>query len=104
MRVMSDIYINDFESECISEVWDYYYEKIVTHECQALTISLLIIKLMNVLKRTNNKGFITKALLITISFFKLIPSDLYNNRGIDIDLLPLKYRKKAILLLRQEFS
>ena len=100
---MSDINFNDFDSECISKVWDYYYEKIVNHECQALPISLLLIKLMNVLKRTKNKAHITKALLLTISFFHNVPPDFSNNRGIEIDLLPIKYREKAISLLRQEF-
>jgi len=58
---------------------------------------------MNILKRTNNKALITKALLITISFFPHVPADLYNNRGIEMDLLPKKYRKKALFQLRQEF-
>ena len=33
---MSDIHINDFELECISKLWDYYYEEIVNHKYQVL--------------------------------------------------------------------
>lgn len=76
----------------------------MNHEYQQIPISLMIIKLMDILKQTNNKALITKALLLTISFFPDIPADLYNNRGIEMDLLSRKYRKKALSQLRQEFS
>lgn len=66
---MSDINFNDFESECISKIWDYYYKEIADHEHEEIPISLSLIKLMEVLKRTKNKALITKALLLTISFF-----------------------------------
>ena len=87
----SDTHTIDEESECILQIWDYYHKEIVDHENEEIPISLLLIKLMEFLKRTNNKELITKALLITISFFQHVPLDLYDNRGIDIDLLPLKY-------------
>ncbi len=103
LRVISDFDFNGSEIDCISRIWDYYYKKIVDHENQELPISFLLIKLMNVLKETNNKVLITKALLITISFFSHTPADFHDNRGIEIELLPSKYRKRAISLLRQEF-
>ena len=94
----------DFESKCISKVWGYYYEKIVDHEPREIPISLLIVKLMDFLKRTRNKDYITKALLMTISFLHQIPAgDIYNNRGIDLAILPKKHKKKVIEMLRQEF-
>ena len=101
---MSSIKGNDFEIECISKIWDYYYKKIIGHDCQDIPISLLLIKLMDVLKESKNKGFIAKALLLTISFFSHIPSgDIYDHRGIDIEILPRRPKKEAIELLRQEF-
>ena len=103
LRFISEIEVFDSELEYISKIWDYYYKEIVNHEYQQIPISLLIIKLMNLLKRTNNKALITKTLLITISFFPHVPADLYNNRGIEMDLLPKKYRKKALSQVRQEF-
>ena len=103
LRVISRIDRFDLELNCISKVLDYYDEKIVGHEYQEIPISYLLIKLMEQLQRTNNKTLITKALIITISFFKRIPPDAYDNQGIDIDLLPIKYKKKALSQLRQEF-
>lgn len=103
MKKLSERQKNDFELECISKIWDYYYKKVVNHKRVEVPISFLLIKLMDVLKQTNDKELITKALLITISFFRNVPADLYNKRGIEICLLPKKYRKKALLLLRQEF-
>ncbi len=69
LSFISDFDLIDSEIECISKIWEYYYKEIITHENQELPISLLIIKLMNLLKETNNKALITKALLLTISFF-----------------------------------
>jgi len=101
---LSSIRVNDFEIECISKIWDYYYKKILGHECQDISISFLLIKLMDVLKESENKDLITKALLLTISFFHHIPSgDIYDHRGIDIEILPRRPKKEAIELLRQEF-
>ena len=103
MKKLSETQKNDFELECITKIWDYYYKEVVNQERVEVPISFLLIKLMEVLKQSNNKELMTKALLITISFFQNVPADLYNRRGIDINLLPQKYRKKALLLLRQEF-
>ena len=95
LRFISEIEVFDSDLECFSKIWDYYYKEIVNHKYQQIPISLLIIKLMNILKRTNDKALITKALLITISFFPHVPADLYNNRGIEMDLLPKKIQKQS---------
>ena len=93
----------DTESDCIKKVFDYYHNVILNHQNQEIPISLLMIKLMKIIGKTEDKSLITKALIITIQFFEQIPADLYDNQGIEIDLLPLKYKKKAIAQLRQEF-
>ena len=103
MRNLNKFDINNFELECISKVFEYYDKEIVNHKEREISISFLLIKVMNILKKTKNKAVITKVLLLIISFLNNIPPDLYNNRGIEIDLLPVKYREKAISLLRQEF-
>ncbi len=96
--------VNELEIKCISRVWDYYYKKISGHESQDIPISLLIIKLMSVLKKSKNKDLIAKALLLAISFFHhILPGDIYDHRGIDIEILPREPKKKVIELLRQEF-
>ena len=101
IKLLSDNKVKEFE--CFSKILEYYEREIVGHENIEIPISFLLIKLMKILKETVNKTLVTKALLITISFFGNFPADLYDNRGIEIDLLPTKYRKKAISLLRQEF-
>lgn len=103
LRVISQADGYDSELDCFLKLLDYYTDKIIAHENQEIPISILLIKLMELLKRTQNKILITKALIITISFFEHIPTDMYNNQGIDIDFLPLKYKERALSLLRQEF-
>lgn len=100
---MKENQIDDFELKCISKIWNYYYKEIANQEDQTLPISILLIKLMKILKETNNKALITKALLLTISFFPHTPADFHDNRGIEIHILPSKYKNKAVSLLRQEF-
>jgi len=100
---ISEIDIINSELEFMLRIWDYYYEKIKNQENKEIPISLLLIKLMRILRQTKNKPLIKKALLITISFFHDVPADYYENRGIEIKSLPKKDRKRALLLLRQEF-
>jgi hypothetical protein len=83
---------------------DFYQNEVLPHEYQDMPISFLLIKLMELLKLTENKTLITKALIITISFFEQIPPDIYDNQGIELDLLPLKVKKNAISQLNQEFQ
>ena len=94
----------DPESDCIMKILNYYQEDISGHQYQEIPIALLIIKLMKILEKTGNRSLITKALIITIQFFRRVPADIYNNQGIEIDLLPLKYKKKALSQLKQEFQ
>ncbi|KKM30627.1 hypothetical protein LCGC14_1566060 [marine sediment metagenome] len=101
--ILAKIQSTDTESDCIIKIFDYYHDEILNHQNQEIPISLLMIKLMKILGITEDKSLITKALIITIQFFEQIPADLYDNQGIEIDLLPLKYKKKAIAQLRQEF-
>jgi len=103
LRIISEIGLFESELECISKIWDYYYGEIENHEYQQISISFLLIKLMEILKQTKNKALITNALLLAISFFSNIPPDSYNNRGIDMDTLSKKSRKKLLSQLRQEF-
>jgi len=103
IRLLAEVQNTDNEVECISKLLDFYQSEILNHGYHEIPISFLLIKLMEILKRTNNKTLITKALIITISFFERIPPDIYNNQGIEIDLLPLKYKKKALSQLKQEF-
>ncbi len=91
------------ESECFVKILNYYHNEILGHEYQEIPIGLLIIKLMKILEKTGNRSLITKALIITIQFFRRVPADIYNNQGIEIDLLPLKFKKKALSQLKQEF-
>lgn len=103
MEIISEIEIFNSELDFILKIWDYYYEKIDNQEHKEIPISLLLIKLMKILRQTKNKPLIKKALLITISFFHDVPTGFYENRGIEMGLLPQKYKKRALSLLRQEF-
>jgi len=103
LRVIPEVSIVDSQLKCILKLCDYYEKKIAAHENQEIPISVLLIKLMELLKKNNDKILITKALIITISFFEHIPADLYDNQGIEIDLLPLQYKEKALAHLKNEF-
>jgi len=103
IKRLVEVQNNENELECISKLLEFYKTEIMNLKFQEIPISFLFIKLMKVLKRTSNKILITKALIITISFFEHIPADFCDNQGIEIDLLPLKYKKKALSQLKQEF-
>ena len=104
VKFLTKIQSTDPESDCIVKIFDYYQDEILDQQNQEIPISLLMIKLMEILEKTKNKSLITKALIIVIQFFDRIPADLYDNQGIEIDLLPLKYKKKAQSQLKQEFQ
>lgn len=103
IKRLVEVQNNDEEIECISKLLDFCENEILNHDHQEIPISLLLIKLMVILKRTKNNFLVTKALIITISFFEHIPADFCDNQGIDIDLLPIEYKKKALSQLKQEF-
>ena len=62
-----------------------------------------IIKLMQVLKRTNNKLLARNALIIIISLFEHLPPDLFNNLGTNANVLKKEERESLKSILKTEF-
>ena len=62
-----------------------------------------IIKIMDVWNQTKNMTLVRNSLILMISLFGNIPPDIYNNRGININLLSETDREVLVGQLRSEF-
>jgi len=63
-----------------------------------------IIKLMNILKQSNDKPFVKNALVFVLSLFNChLPSDLYNSRGRNLKHCDAKEKEIIISVLKNEF-
>ncbi len=88
-----------------------YYLKIIekcknkrgSREAVEIWKSKEMITLMKCLNRTKNKNLITNALILLTTLFEDIPPDLYNNAGVNINLIEGKDRDVLVSILSQEF-
>ncbi len=88
-----------------------YYLKIIekcknrrgSRETVEIWKSKEMIALMDRLNRTQNKVLITNALILLTTLFEDIPPDLYNNVGVNVNLITSKDRDMFVSILSQEF-
>lgn len=62
-----------------------------------------IIRIMEIWNKTRNITLVRNSLILMISLFGNIPPDLYNNRGINIELLSQEDREVLVNQLKGEF-
>ena len=62
-----------------------------------------IIKIMEIWNDTRNMNLVRNSLILMISLFGNIPPDIYNNRGININLLSEEDRNVLVDQLKGEF-
>ncbi len=62
-----------------------------------------LIKIMEIWDKTKNMTLVRNSLILMISLFGNIPPDIYNNRGVDINLLSRKDRHVLEKQLKNEF-
>ena len=93
----------DFELELYLKIVDYFQDDNINPENKEIWLNQSIIKLMKLLKRTQNRTLVANALILLLSLFEDIPPDLYTNRGHNINSISEKDKKSLISQLKNEF-
>lgn len=93
----------EFELEYYSKILDYFQDNNISREKKEIWKNRSIIELMNLLERTQNRTFVTNALILILSLFEDVPPDTYNNRGVNIARFSEKDKRFLMKELREEF-
>lgn len=94
---------NKSELELYLKIVDIYQDDTISLENKEILKNQSIIELMKLLERTQNKPFITNALILILSLYEDIPPDIYHNRGHNINCISENDKKSLILNLKNEF-
>ncbi|MFX0020860.1 MAG: hypothetical protein ACFE9S_00920 [Candidatus Hermodarchaeota archaeon] len=94
---------DEFELDLYLKIIDYSQKEKIPREEVEIWKNQSIIELMKYLKRTQNRTFVTNALILILSLFEDIPPDLYNNRGVNFNRIAEKDKKFLIEELKEEF-
>jgi len=95
---------NDEEIDCYEKILQFFnQQQFLSKENKNLWKSRSLIKIMEVWSRTRNLTLVRNSLILLISLFENVPPDLYNNRGVDIQLLSKKDRDSFMSELKDEF-
>ena len=71
----------DIESNYYNSIIDFFQNKRFDKVSTEIWKDKMLIKLMNVLERTQNRDLVRNAILIILSLFEDLPPDFYNNQG-----------------------
>ena len=93
----------NIESDYYQDIIDFFQNKRLDKASIEIWKSKTYIKLMKVLERTQNKEYVTNAILVILSLFEENPPDLYNNQGINANNLTQEDRKSFKSILKSEF-
>ena len=93
----------EFELDYYLKILDYFQDERISQEKKEIWKNRSIIELMNFLERTQNRTFVTNALILILSLFEDIPPDTYNNRGVSIARISEKDKRFLIKELKEEF-
>ncbi len=93
----------DLELDLYLKIINCFQNESVSREKKEIWKNQSIIKLMNLLERTQNRPLVTNALILLLSLFENIPPDIYNNRGINSSHIPEIHKKLLIKELKDEF-
>jgi len=91
------------ELEIYLKIVDCFQDENISPENKEIWKNQSIIELMRLLERTQNRAFVTNALILILSLFEDIPPDIFNNRGHNINCISEKDKKSLILNLKNEF-
>lgn len=93
----------DFELELYLKIVDIIQDDTISLENKEKWKNQSIIELMKLLENTQNRTFVTNALILILSLFEDIPPDIYHTRGNNINCISEKDKKSLILKLKNEF-
>jgi len=87
------------------EILNYYHSKPPKKGDIEIWKDKTYIRLMEVLKKTNDKQKIRNSLILLLSLFEEeIPPDIFNTRGDESKNLKKEEKKKLVALLKEEYS
>ncbi|MEJ2277587.1 MAG: hypothetical protein P8Y70_07545 [Candidatus Lokiarchaeota archaeon] len=92
------------EIDCYEKILDFFQENKFKKKKIELWKNKTFIALMKKLEKTQNRVLVKNAIILMISLFDNIPPDIYNNRGIDIDLLSKADKSNLYTKLKEEFA
>ncbi len=83
-----------------------YFENIQERDRDEIRLwkTRALIKIMEFWENTKNDTLLRNSTILLISLFESIPPDIYNNRGVDINLLSNEDRKLLAEELKFEFE
>ena len=93
----------EFELDYYLKILDYFQDERISREKKEIWKNQSIIELMNLLERTQNRTFVTNALILILSLFEDIPPDIYSTRGVNINSISETDKKFLIEELKEEF-
>jgi hypothetical protein len=94
---------DELELKYYTKIINFFKSQPSSKESIEIWKSKSFIELMKVLERTKNKQLVKNAIILIISLFEQLPSDLYNNRGKNANLINKKDKKSYLSLLKSEF-
>jgi hypothetical protein len=93
----------DFELDYYTHILEFFQNKKCDEDSSEIWKNKTYIKLMSVLKRTQNKEMVRNAILMIISLFEQKPADFYNNQGVNSDSISPEDKKSFKKILKSEF-
>jgi hypothetical protein len=94
---------DNYELDYYLSIIDFFQNQNKIKETTEIWKNKSFIELMNVLKRTSKKEFVTNAIILILSLFDETPVDMYNNKGIKVNSLTNGDKQSYVNLLRSEF-
>ncbi|TXT58826.1 MAG: hypothetical protein BAJALOKI2v1_300041 [Promethearchaeota archaeon] len=92
------------ELEFYTKILNTYQKEDMSRQEKEMWKNRTYVKLMKILERTNNINVVRNSLILILTLFENIPPDLFNNRGINIELLSEGDKDKLFEQLKEEFS
>ena len=94
---------DNYELDYYLSIIDFFQNQNTIKETTRIWKNKSFIELMNVLKRTSKKEFVTNAIILILSLFDEMPVDMYNNKGIKVNSLTNGDKQSYVNILRSEF-
>ena len=94
---------DNYELDYYLSIIDFFQNQNTIKETTEIWKNKSYIELMNVLKRTSKKEFVTNAIILILSLFDEMPVDMYNNKGIKVNSLTNGDKQSYVNILRSEF-
>ena len=93
----------NYELDYYLSIIDFFQNQNTSRETTEIWRNKSFIELMNVLKRTRKKEFVKNAIIIILSLFDKMPSDICNSKGTKVNSLTNGDKLSYVNILKSEF-